>query len=100
MTKKIAFEEAVKKHFPTLNNMFLIVVKAHGKSHPEIYEVHKLFDVISGKIQEASSDKPDLNDEFAKLREITDNYQVPEDVCESYEAVYNMLAELDSAYQI
>ncbi|WP_235827462.1 hypothetical protein [Acetivibrio saccincola] len=59
-----------------------------------------MFDVISGKIQEASSDKPDLNDEFAKLREITDNYQVPEDVCESYEAVYNMLAELDSAYQI
>lgn len=80
--------------------MFLIVAKVHGKSHLEIYEVHKLFDVISGKIQEASSDKPDSNDEFAKLREITDNYQVPEDVCESYEAVYNMLAELDSAYQI
>ena len=39
--------------------MFLIVAKVHGKSHPEIYEVHKLFDVISGKIQEASSDKPD-----------------------------------------
>ena len=34
-----------------------------------------------------------------KLREITDNYTVPGDVCESYEAVYNMLAELDKAYE-
>ena len=36
---------------------------------------------------------------FVKLREITDNYTVPGDVCESYEAVYNMLAELDKAYE-
>ena len=40
-----------------------------------------------------------LKEEFVKLREITDNYTVPGDVCESYEAVYNMLAELDKAYE-
>jgi len=32
------------------------------------------------------------------LRETTNNYTVPDDVCESYEAVYNMLSELDKAY--
>jgi regulator of cell morphogenesis and NO signaling len=36
--------------------------------------------------------------EFARLREITDDYTVPGDVCETYEAVYGMLADLDKAY--
>ena len=36
---------------------------------------------------------PQLNAEFAQLREITKNYLVPDDVCESYEAVYRMLAD-------
>lgn len=40
----------------------------------------------------------DLKDKFARLRDITGNYSVPEDVCESYEAVYKMLEELDIAY--
>ena len=42
--------------------------------------------------------KTDLTEEFARLRVITDHYTVPSDVCESYEAVYRMLAELDEAY--
>jgi iron-sulfur cluster repair protein YtfE (RIC family) len=54
---------------------------------------------MSKKIKEAGTEVPELNEEFAKLREITNNYTVPDDVCESYEAVYNMLAELDKAYQ-
>ena len=38
-----------------------------------------------------------MDNEFKQLREITDNYTVPSDVCETYEAVYNMLSELDEA---
>jgi regulator of cell morphogenesis and NO signaling len=45
-------------------------------------------------------EKPELESEFAELRKITSNYTVPEDVCESYEAVYDMLAELDKAYHV
>ena len=59
----------------------------------------KLFDEIIKKTKEAGAERPELNEEFAKLREVTDNYTVPGGVCESYEAVYNMLAELDKAYQ-
>ncbi len=51
------------------------------------------------KTKAAGSGRPELNEEFAKLREITENYKVPGDVCEAYEAVYNMLAEVDKAYQ-
>ena len=46
----------------------------------------------------ARSRKPNrqagIDEEFSQLREITDNYTVPNDACETYEAVYNMLAEL------
>lgn len=54
---------------------------------------------LQKKIKDTGGEKPDLVDEFAKLRKITDNYTIPDDVCESYEAVYNLLAELDKAYE-
>ena len=57
----------------------------------------RLFDRLRSKVEAAGAGKPDLQDEFQELRRIT-NYTVPEDVCESYEAVYRMLAELDQAY--
>jgi len=75
-----------------------VVARVHGKNHPEFYEVKELFDVLEEKTREAGSKVPELQEEFAKLREITSNYTVPGDVCESFEAVYTMLAELDRAY--
>jgi len=75
-----------------------IVARVHGGNHPEFHKVRKLFDTINEKRKEAGSNRPELNDEFAQLREITNNYTIPGDVCESYEAVYHMLAELDKAY--
>lgn len=98
MSKELIFNEAKEKYFQTLEQYVPIVARVHGGSHPEFHEVRKLFDIINMKIKEAGSEKTELKVEFAKLREITDNYTVPGDVCESYEAVYNMLAELDKAY--
>jgi len=89
----------VKKHMDKLNLYVPIVARVHGKHHTEFYEVQKLFDAIRGKIKDAKDDKPDLDSEFKRLREVTDNYTVPNDVCESYEAVYLMLADWDRAYQ-
>lgn len=40
-----------------------------------------------------------LDEEFKNLREITNNYTVPEDVCESYEEVYNLLEKLDKNHK-
>lgn len=98
MTNNLTFNEAKKKHFQTLKQYVPVVARVHGGHHPEFHEVRQLFDAIIEKTKEAGTNKPQLSDEFAKLRAITDNYSVPGDVCESYAAVYSMLAEIDQAY--
>ena len=100
MSKQITFKQAKQMHLKALKQYVPIVARVHGGNHPEFHEVRRLFDAINVKIKEAGSNRPELNEEFAKLREITDNYTVPKDVCESYEAVYSMLAELDKAYRV
>ena len=98
MSVQLSFNKVKEKNFKTLSQYVPIVARVHGESHPEFHEVHKYFDLIVKKTEEAGEEKPGLNEEFEKLREITNNYTVPDDVCESYEAVYNMLSELDKAY--
>ncbi|MBU5292968.1 iron-sulfur cluster repair di-iron protein, ric [Anaerosalibacter bizertensis] len=97
MTK---FNEVRERNFEVLEQYVPIVERVHGENHPEFHKVRKLFDEINAKINEAGLEKPELDHEFKQLREATDNYTVPGDVCESYEAVYNMLAELDEAYYV
>ena len=92
------FNEAVEKNIEKLRLYVPIVERVHGKEHPEFHDVRKLFDSLNGKIEENSNDSLDLNPEFKELRQVTDNYKVPSDTCESYEAVYEMLSELDEAY--
>lgn len=92
------FNEARKRYFMALEQFVPVVSRVHGISHKEFYEVRKLFDAINAKTKGAGSERPELKEEFDRLREITDNYTVPGDVCESYEAVYKMLAEIDKAY--
>ena len=93
------FTEAKEKHFDRLQQFTPIVNRVHGDNHPEFHEVKELWDSIYEKTEKAGSDTPELEPEFRQLREVTNNYTVPNDVCESYEAVYNMLAELDKAYE-
>lgn len=98
MINNRVFNKTDEKNFKLLKQYVPVVAKVHGAAHPEFHEVHKLFDAINEKAKQISSVRPELTEEFAKLREITNNYTVPNDVCESYEAVYKMLAELDEAY--
>lgn len=95
MTK---FNEVKLKNLERLEMYVPVVARVHGGTHPEFHEVRKVFDALNEKIQAAGTEKPELETEFAKLRQITDNYKVPSDVCETYEAVYNMLEELDQAF--
>lgn len=93
------FNEAKERNFERLEQFVPVVERVHGGSHPEFHDVRRLFDEINVKTKEAGDEKPDLDKEFKQLRETTDNYTVPGDVCESYEGVYKMLAEVDEAYQ-
>lgn len=92
------FNHAVEHNLKRLEQFVPIVARVHGENHPEFYEVKKQFDSLNKKMH-SENNEIDLNEEFKKLREITNNYTVPEDVCESYEAVYLMLEEIDHAYQ-
>lgn len=93
------FQETMERTFKLLDTYVPVVARVHGAHHPEFHEVRRLFEAIKAKVEAAGGGQADLAREFAQLRELTDNYKVPGDVCESYAAVYEMLAELDAAYQ-
>lgn len=95
MTK---FNELKERYYDKLELYVPVVSRVHGKTHPEIHNVHEVYNKINEKINKAGSKDPDLNHEFKELRKITSNYTIPKDTCESYEAVYKMLSELDTAY--
>lgn len=92
------FNRVKERSLKTLEQYVPVVDRVHGPSHPEFHDVRKVFEEINLKVKKAGADKPELDKEFKQLRDITDNYTVPGDVCESYEAVYSMLSEIDKAY--
>src|SRR5699024_5639706 len=96
MSEQMAtFNEIVENNFSTLDLYTMAITRAHGKNHPEAFEVRELFEAIQGKVKEAGTEKPNLDEEFTQLRHITDHYLIPGDVCETYAGVYNMLSEAD-----
>lgn len=99
MSNNATFQEVSKRNFKTLEQYVPVVDRVHGSHHPEFHDVRRVFEAISQKTKAAGAERPELAAEFAQLREITSNYTLPADVCESYEAVYNMLKEADEAYQ-
>lgn len=64
--------------------------RVHGGSHPEIFEVAKVFDQMSNKTEKAGSKTPQLGERPNELREIIIIlYQ--EVYAESYAAMYKIL---------
>ena len=94
----ITYSEAVKKYFTKLKIFTLAITRAHGKNHPEVFEVRALFKQINKKSKVAKLKNPDLDDEFTQLRKVTNNYTIPSDACVTYTNVYTMLSEIDKAY--
>lgn len=95
---KPEFKEATKKYLPILDQYVPLVARVHGGSHPEFHDIKKIYDLIKIKSKEVGPEIADLKEDFTKLREISNNYTTPDGVCESYEAVYQMLAMLDEKY--
>lgn len=93
-----SFNQVKERTLKTLAQYVPIVARVHGESHPEFHDVHRVFQAMQVKLNENVGGQPELEADFEQLRQITQNYTVPVDVCESYEAVYQMLADLDKAY--
>ena len=99
MRLKFKDSKKTKSHLKTLALYVPVVARVHGGSHPEFYEVSDAYDRLVQKIKSSGSGSLDLTEEFDTLRSITSGYTVPDDVCESYQAVYDILQELDNAYR-
>lgn len=93
--KNNEFLQAKDTYLERLTMFVPIVDKVHGKHHPEFHDVRRVFETMKDKIE-----KEDfiLDNEFKELKIITNNYEAPNDVCESYEAIYHMLENLNNAY--
>ena len=97
MSNQTKLNEVTKRVIPILTQYIPVVDRVHGDHHPEFHEVRRLFNSLSKKIKE--TDTPDISFELNHLRKVTNNFEIPADVCETFEAVYNMLKEISDAYQ-
>ena len=99
MTDTSKFQQIAKELLPVLVQYVPVVDRVHGDHHPEFHDVRRLYDSIYQKINNDYTKKPDLHEEFSQLQKITKDYAIPDDVCETYEAVYIMLEQLSTAYK-
>ena len=86
----------IKAQLEEINPYVAVVDRVHGGSHPEFHDVRRIYNSMVEKTQAVES--PDLNGEFQELRKITNNYTVPDDVCETFEGVYQILENADQLY--
>lgn len=69
------------------------LTRAHGKEHPEVFEVKEIYNLIQSKL---NNNDNNLENDFEKLRNITDNFSIPNGVCDTYVATYLMLEKASS----
>ena len=68
------------------------ITKAQGQHHPEGFQVRAIYKEIQNKI---NHNQYDLTNEFSQLRIITNDYFIPNDVCGTFKATYEMLKAFD-----
>ena len=95
MSNKTEYARISRQYFKTLDQYVPVVARVHGGSHPEFHKVRELYDKIVSTTKDPESQQAGLKELFDELRKATNDYTVPDDVCESYEAVYKMLEDLD-----
>jgi len=98
MKENITYLEFKEQYYNKLNQFVPVVARVHGPSHPEFYEVKRVWEEMDLKIKKEELNFPNLDKEFNKLKEITNNYLVPNDVCETYEWVYDVLKLANNIY--
>lgn len=78
-----------KEIIENLDKILPVVERVHGEHHPELHQVAELYT----ELKEAPS-----RDIFAKLKETTGNYAVPDDACPTYAKTYELLETLDREF--
>lgn len=88
MMTKQAF---ITNEFPKLDFYTSQILKVHGQHHPELQQVRELFVALAEKLTQEPTADPTA--ELDRLAEVTDNYTVPADGCEAYQATYQLLSD-------
>lgn len=118
------------ENLPRISELTTMILKVHGRNHPELSKVHRLFHTIKMELEEHlikeetiqypaireylnTRDKKDLDnavriikeleeehtgagDILKELRNVTNDYEIPCDVCETFKLTYDKLQELES----
>ncbi|HLS23912.1 MAG TPA: hypothetical protein VK037_08375 [Pseudogracilibacillus sp.] len=100
MEQKNRFSKLVQSKHEQLDLYTNAITKAHGESHPEAFKVRRLYEELHEEILEAKEafDEKRLSSIFASLKAVTNNFMIPEDVCETYASVYKELALLANEF--
>lgn len=114
----------LRKALPKTAELLNVILRVHGKNHPELFEVYSLFgqlktDLEQHLLKEETMLFPDFEDSIAnkneilhltktiineheaageilaKLRKVTKEYSLPEDGCETFAKTYEMLEEIE-----
>lgn len=85
------WKQMIKNDQEEMKFLVETVARVHGEKHPEITEVAEFYNQL------LVSDEPE--EIFHQLRQVTDNYEIPEDVCPTFEKVYLTLKTYDQAFQ-
>ena len=72
-----------------LDKILPVVARVHGDNHPELQQVVTCYEAIKENPSKEG---------FEKLREVTQNYKIPEDACPTYTKAYQNLAALDREF--
>src|SRR5690625_2769268 len=92
------FYETKHKYNNKLNMYSKALTIDNTGKHAEVFDVRHLFERIDTELKRSNQKDLNLDIEFESLREVTNNYTIPEDACEAFKGVYQMLSEADQAY--
>lgn len=68
-----------------------IIERVHGEHHPELTRVREITEQLA-----AAGPGTDAASLFAELRTVTDDFAIPDDVCETFEATYAALERAEA----
>lgn len=78
------------QHLESAAEYTALIERVHGENHPELTRVRE----ITESLQE-NDDPVRTRELFGELRRVTNDYAIPEDVCETFESTYRSLERAD-----
>ncbi len=83
------------QHLAQAAELAPLIERVHGERHPELTRVREL--TLALQQHDGSTPATEL---FTQLRAVTENYAIPEDACEAFEATYQALARADQQHAL